>query len=513
VLTGNGKSLTQSKSILFIMFLAMRNLSLTALVVAFLACLQYTEALLLQRHNGSSNLGALCWDGCAGSGYCDFCGAGNLCCRKDWQADPDECYNTTALNQREHECVAPAQSDWRVSDSDDMTQMLGATKGRKGKIIKAHDLQDPDSITPETAGDMAGMTVDASDLTNTLQAAVSQSQDLAQQEAQESVIQVQGSKSLAVFVFSRVDGIQRRSEIRSMWQGISQSPNVALSYSFVVCDHTAEDSESLGFFDLSAEVQTQLLDELATHKDVLYLECQEGYGSGALTKKVLASMKYFQAKLPADYFMKVDDDTFIAWSRYEPQLLKSGTEHLYMGIPIGEGVPCRQEGFRWYEPYDTFPGELFPKGMSGGSGYTIGKHLIKLVVDLGIGEANVLYNEDRAVGVWMDTLKKSGHRVDYTGVPGIDGFWAWNWRKPSDNWMNWIAYPYTLHHGLEGQTIACLAEADRANDETRELSACFHAEEGKDYQPLKCAALNKDAMQAEHLMRTPAFNTSDPPTP
>jgi len=216
-----------------------------------------------------------------------------------------------------------------------------------------------------------------------------------------------------------------------------------------------------------------------------------------LTLKVLASMKHFWSNGPSDYFMKVDDDTFISWNRYVPQLIAKGNGYVYMGIPIGEGVPCRDENFQWYEPFSTYKKELFPKGMSGGSGYTIGKSNVDMVLHSGIGESHVLYNEDRAVGVWMDTISRSGTKVDYEGIEGIDGFWAWDTAKPMEQWKTWGDMKYTLFHGLEGATIGCLAKASELDNKDEPIDQCFKPEVGKVYEELQCAALNTGAQADE----------------
>jgi len=318
-----------------------------------------------------------------------------------------------------------------------------------------------------------------------------------------------GRPSIFAFVFSRVAGHERRKLIRDMWWQATKNPTVDVTYKFAVCGgkgntinsfasvdlyntsqflefHTQQATNVVGqdaasFVELDYDTQQTLLNELAMHKDVLYLDCDEGYGQGALTKKVLAGMQYYWSSKRSDYFMKIDDDTFISWSRYVPQLLNAGHHNVYMGIPIGEGVPCRREDFKWYEPYSTYTKELFPKGMSGGSGYTIGQNLVDLILNAHVGENNVLYNEDRAVGVWMDTIRQSGANVDYVGLTGIDGFWAWNWKRPTDNWDFWGSYPFVLHHGIEGETIACLAKADQAEDDNSVIKYCFKPEEGKSY--------------------------------
>jgi hypothetical protein len=325
---------------------------------------------------------------------------------------------------------------------------------------------------------------------------------------QKSYGKLQEKVSLSVFVFSRVDGVERRGQIREMWLRVKQTQEANTTYNFAVCGGSrsgegfgpTQGDNGLTLDQADASLKAALEKETKDFNDVVYLDCDEGYGEGALTRKVLASMKYFWANHANDYFMKIDDDSFLAWSKYLPRLQQVGHHYVYMGIPIGEGVPCRNESFRWYEPWTTFDKPLFPKGMSGGSGYTIGRKLVDIVLNTGLGESHVLYNEDRSVGVWMDEIVQSGTKVDYEGIDGVDGFWAWDWEHPGSEWETWGEYPYTVHHGLEGQTIGCLAEVDLDNKEDKTMKECFTSEEGKQYEPLRCAELNKDAKDQQKKM-------------
>eukprot|EP00931_Biecheleriopsis_adriatica_P029353 TRINITY_DN1743_c0_g1_i1.p1 TRINITY_DN1743_c0_g1~~TRINITY_DN1743_c0_g1_i1.p1 ORF type:complete len:2698 (+),score=678.60 TRINITY_DN1743_c0_g1_i1:54-8147(+) len=56
------------------------------------------------------NIGKDCWVPCEEkSGYCDFCGQGNACCRQDQSEDaPSECRNIQSFTTWHHECVVPA---------------------------------------------------------------------------------------------------------------------------------------------------------------------------------------------------------------------------------------------------------------------------------------------------------------------------------------------------------------------------------------------------------------------
>lgn len=279
--------------------------------------------------------------------------------------------------------------------------------------------------------------------------------------------------SVYVAVFSRRSSMLRRNHVRDMWQrAVGSSGNVTVK--FALC--AAADN-----WQKPLELEARL------HGDILLLDCEEGYGEGRLTRKVLEAMWAYRFSTPVrDLFMKVDDDTFVAWSQFAELLGTRSHSHAYMGIPIGQGRPCRDPNYLWFEPYETFSDPTFPEAMAGGSGYVLGHELVAQVLDTGIAQGNVLWNEDRAVGVWMHKLQQLSVRVEYIAVPGIDGWWNWDYSRPMRNWEYWADYPHLVHHGLQGETIACLAQADLLADPWRPINVCFQAEVGMVHQPLSC---------------------------
>jgi len=65
-----------------------------------------------------SKASALLLDGdCFGPcspGYCDYCGAGNACCRQGWAKDPPECRQVKLFrNKQRHECTTPVVSEYK----------------------------------------------------------------------------------------------------------------------------------------------------------------------------------------------------------------------------------------------------------------------------------------------------------------------------------------------------------------------------------------------------------------
>lgn len=302
--------------------------------------------------------------------------------------------------------------------------------------------------------------------------------------AQSAVVDRPTEPSMFVFVFSRREDVARRALVREMWRSAKAGPG-SLNYRFALC-HDNDAAQQL------------LRDEYVAHKDLVLMACEEGYTEGRLTRKVLAAMRVYMENF-SNYglFMKVDDDAFVAWPRLAKTLVdlqRQGAADLtnaYMGVPIGETHVCRNASFLWYEPYENWPQEKFPGGMAGGSGYVLGKSLLRTILRTGIGDSMVLYNEDRAVAAWVQKLEKvSSHSVKRVAIPGIDGWWNWNYEHPTDNWRTWGDYQHVLHHGLRGETIACLGVAAAADDPGREVGSCFAQEAGQPkHAPLVCAKM------------------------
>mmetsp|Transcript_63093 Transcript_63093/g.137103 ORF Transcript_63093/g.137103 Transcript_63093/m.137103 type:complete len:462 (-) Transcript_63093:60-1445(-) len=295
--------------------------------------------------------------------------------------------------------------------------------------------------------------------------------------------------SIFVSVFSRLNATDRRHLIRDMWmRAVGNSGNVTVR--FALCERNLANETLL----------EELKEENKEHGDLAFLDCDEGYGEGLLTKKVLASLKEYKSKhWNREMFMKVDDDTFVAWSKLSSLLVRRGHTDVYMGVPIDKALPCRETSFRWYEPYETWSEDYFPRAMAGGSGYVLGRTLVRKILG-GLGEEHMLWNEDRAVGVWVDKMVRDGMPVSYVAIKGVDGFWAWNWRNPKENWATWAEYPHVVHHGLSPQTIACLSLAEMEAmeaDPHKRIDDCFEPEVGVIHEPLKCAELTREKLMAE----------------
>lgn len=95
--------------------------------------------------------------------------------------------------------------------------------------------------------------------------------------------------SLLVFILSRRGAFQRRQAIRGLWQEARQREG--LSAYFAICQHGKNEE------GIDAVAEEALLG------DLFLMDCTEGYGRGALTQKVLATMRHF-VTTSAEFFMK-----------------------------------------------------------------------------------------------------------------------------------------------------------------------------------------------------------------
>lgn len=275
--------------------------------------------------------------------------------------------------------------------------------------------------------------------------------------------------SMFVAVFTtRSTPIEKRQAIRNLWREVDGgSGNICAR--FIVCD-------KLDNF------QQSLLAEQSANGDLLFLACEEGYAQGLLTKKVIASMKvYRQAPnvndecLNRPLFMKVDDDTFVAGHRFREGLSSAANmygEEIYAGVDLPAQPPERNVASHWYEPYATWPHQNYPPAMYGGPGYILGRSMIHRIIDEGIADTHILWNEDRAVGVWVNALQQRGVFVNWIRVPGTNGFF---WDKPVKGGA-WGQYPYVLHHHLSKSCIYCMTTVDQGNNPSAVTDPCFALE-------------------------------------
>jgi len=272
---------------------------------------------------------------------------------------------------------------------------------------------------------------------------------------------------VAVFT-TRATPIEKRQSIRQLWLEVDGGAG-NICARFVVCNNMDN-------------FQQSLLAEQQGHGDMLFLNCEEGYAQGLLTRKVIAVMRaYRQAPNSNDVclnrplIMKVDDDTFVAGHRFRQGLSSAVQLYgdlIYAGVDLPSQPPQRNPASHWYEPYQTWPHENYPPAMYGGPGYILGRSMVNRIIDEGIADSHVLYNEDRAVGVWVNVLQQRGVFVNWIRIPGSNGF---HWDAPVKGGP-WNQYPYVLHHHLSKACISCLTNIDRTNNPAAITDPCFALE-------------------------------------
>lgn len=265
---------------------------------------------------------------------------------------------------------------------------------------------------------------------------------------------------------TRSTSVEKRNAIRNLWREVDGGSG-HICARFVVCEA----------FDAHRE---NLQKEQTTYGDMLTLPCMEGYAQGLLTKKVIAAVRAFRQAaggkdpcLDRPLFMKMDDDTFVAGHRFRQGLQMAvqsfGADYMYAGVDLPGQPPSRDATSPWYEPLQTWPYTNYPPAMYGGPGYILGRSMVHQLIDQGIADAHVLWNEDRAVGVWVHVLEGRGVKVNWIRIPGTNGFF---WDKPVKG-GSWGAYPYTLHHHLGKACIYCMTQVDLNNDPNAMLEPCF----------------------------------------
>lgn len=265
--------------------------------------------------------------------------------------------------------------------------------------------------------------------------------------------------TMFIAVFSARANEHRRSLVRKMFQSADEGSGRVMA-KFAVCS------------DANDGLDKALQQEGAAFGDLLMLDCEEGYVRTKLTKKLLLAMREYRHQYSdRSLFMKVDDDTFVAWKRLLPFIAgRMEIEYAYMGVPAPEDMKVnRDPESPWYQPLETYSQETYPSNMEGGPGYIMGWDLVRRILDDGIAERNLLSNEDQAAGVWVDKLRKNGVPVHYVSIPGTDGY-----RPEYDAcYGKWKDYQFMLHHHLQPDIIACLAKVDAEDDMDVSIDHCF----------------------------------------
>jgi len=433
----------------------------------------------------TSYLGMECWFNCGEqAGYCTWCGTSHVCCSRSGRDGVPECAETEGFigeDPSEYQCVkAPQKVALKVDEA--LYGSVGMGSLKVDVTHKVNELLERNGVMDFTTGQdlntvfgdpVPGVAKVLSITTGQHSQEFREAHDGNLYSLAPLLHQVMTNApsfeqpSIYVAVLSRRVAETRRSLIRDMWsRAVGHSGNVTVK--FALCK--ASD-------DLEYKVEA----EQSIHGDILLLHCQEGDDEAKITQKVLMAMKEFRSSKPSrDIFMKVDDDTFVAWRRLSKFLTDHGTPMMYAGVPVDDTSPCRNPLSKSYEPTDTFVGKAYPKTMSGGAGYMLSKTVVQSILDEGIGSSNLLWNEERAVAVWVNALIERNIPIDLVTVPGLVSRSSWNATSSVATETVWKDYPFFLHHGLHGVTISCLSLADQISDPWHEIKNCFDVEVTED---------------------------------
>jgi hypothetical protein len=272
--------------------------------------------------------------------------------------------------------------------------------------------------------------------------------------------------SMFVAVVSSLPNGERRQEIRSMWQSAGKRYPTSLQYKFTLCTRDG--------------IDVALQHEQDVHRDLVFMDCEEGYLNGILTRKVASAMRYY-LKLSHDLFMKIDDDTYISTDRLcsfmDKQRIK-GIDILnsYMGVfaegdetMVSKHPVIRDPNNQWYEPRQKYNFTFYPTAAKGGPGYILSRPMVAEIIRNNISEKFELNNEDKAVGYWVTKLKSFG-LVKYVNIPGTDGYEEQQWIVTTGKFKD---YPHILHHHLDGVAIACLHDVEFGNDPKQSIDHCL----------------------------------------
>jgi len=142
-----------------------------------------------------------------------------------------------------------------------------------------------------------------------------------------------------------------------------------------------------------------LAKEQAENKDVVSIDCEEGYNQ--LTNKTLTFMSWFAEHGTAQYVMKLDDDSYPDLDRLQAAITGAGAgPAVYMGL-LWRNAPVQRTG-KNAERKEDWPADVLPT-YAAGPGYLLSKPLARRVggEHFLLNHGHELHNEDVSMGVWV----------------------------------------------------------------------------------------------------------------
>ena len=193
------------------------------------------------------------------------------------------------------------------------------------------------------------------------------------------------SKHLVVFVMSAPSHQDSRNLIRQTWA--LNLPKDTFVY-FVI-----------GTGSVSAAEKKSLIIEDSKYKDLVLLkEFSESYFS--LTEKLIETLKWADENLKLDYFMKVDEDTFVRLDEVVKELNSKPKKLVYWGFFDGR-AHVKKTG-KWAEKDFVLCDRYLPYALGGG--YVLSHDLVHYLA-INSDMFQLLNNEDVSLGMWLAPLK------------------------------------------------------------------------------------------------------------
>lgn len=192
---------------------------------------------------------------------------------------------------------------------------------------------------------------------------------------------------------------QRRQEIRATyWTHWLLQPGGPVEAKFVVGWTEKTDPNALA---LQEEARLQ-------PDDFLVLDVRESYNN--LTMKTMMFLRWFVLHGRAAYVLKMDDDTFPHFDPIVTQLRQEANDYSHFGL-LFSCAPVLKET-KWAENPQVWNHSFFPRYMQG-SGYFLSSSLVHELAGRSYerNSRKMLNNEDAAVGVWIDLMRKENPKV------------------------------------------------------------------------------------------------------
>ena len=193
---------------------------------------------------------------------------------------------------------------------------------------------------------------------------------------------------IVVCVLSTPKNVDARNTIRMTWAKAKPNNTQVL---FV-----------LGLGSLDNKTKDAMYKEKFAQNDIIFLpDFTESYEK--LTEKVAGTMKWVYENLEFDYFVKVDDDTYLRLDMLLKHLSNKSKTQFYEGY-FSHRAPILKKG-KWAEPGNYICDKYVSYAL--GRGYILSNDLVEFVA-VNYEKLKKFKNEDVSVGTWLASLQVNG---------------------------------------------------------------------------------------------------------